>query len=384
MWQLRSPAGGLDKGPENPSIGVVDLEFGVPLDPEAEAVARVFDTLNDPILGDRVDDKAGPCLLDRLVMRAVDREVGGAGDAMQQRTGDYLDGMSRLVSRVRLTVRYAARDFVRDVLDQGAAEHDIQQLLAAADAEHRHPSGERALRRGEFESGPAVFGGDTRMAGRRAEQRGIDIEAAASDDEPVDPIEIGASGIGVVRQQDRQPTGPTDRIAIVFADRVPGKFRITARRLMIEGEADDRLCHAARSVKTEETMSEFYEQPLPIRTYDIDFAGIVSNIVFIRWLEDLRLALLDQAYPLIRALAEDVAPILLATRINYRRPVTIADPLVGRIRVAGLSRVRWRLAAEFTVTEVLHAEAEQEGLFMRLSTRRPIAIPEPIRRWHSG
>jgi acyl-CoA thioester hydrolase len=40
-------------------------------------------------------------------------------------------------------------------------------------------------------------------------------------------------------------------------------------------------------------MSEFYEQPLPIRTYDIDFAGIVSNIVFIRWLEDLRLALLD-------------------------------------------------------------------------------------------
>jgi acyl-CoA thioesterase FadM len=46
--------------------------------------------------------------------------------------------------------------------------------------------------------------------------------------------------------------------------------------------------------------------------------------------------------------------------------------------------VRWRLAAEFVVAGVLHAEAEQQGLFMRLSTRRPIAIPEPIRRWHSG
>ena len=130
-------------------------------------------------------------------------------------------------------------------------------------------------------------------------------------------------------------------------------------------------------------MTEFYEQPLPIRTYDIDFAGIVSNIVFIRWLEDLRLGLLDQAYPLIQALAEDVAPILLATRISYRKPVTIADPLLGRMRVAGLSRVRWRLAAEFTVNGALHAEAEQEGLFMRLSTRRPIAIPEPIRRRHT-
>jgi acyl-CoA thioester hydrolase len=131
-------------------------------------------------------------------------------------------------------------------------------------------------------------------------------------------------------------------------------------------------------------MSEFYERPLRVQTYDIDFAGIVSNIVFIRWLEDLRLGLMEEAYPLLRALAEDVAPILLATRITYRRPVTIADPVVGRIRVAGLSRVRWRLAAEFTVGGVVHAAAEQEGLFMRLSTRRPIPIPEPIRRWHGG
>src|SRR6516165_5915234 len=104
-----------------------------------------------------------------------------------------------------------------------------------------------------------------------------------------------------------------------------------------------------RSVKTGETMSEFYEQPLPIRTYDIDFAGIVSNIVFVRWLEDLRLGLMDLAYPLIQALADDIAPILLSTRIAYRRPVTIADTLVGRMRLAGLTRVRWQLVAEFLV-----------------------------------
>ncbi|MBV8121823.1 MAG: acyl-CoA thioesterase [Alphaproteobacteria bacterium] len=129
-------------------------------------------------------------------------------------------------------------------------------------------------------------------------------------------------------------------------------------------------------------MSEFYEMPLRIQTYDIDFAGIVSNIVFIRWLEDLRLALMAQSYPLLQALADDVAPILISTRIAYRRPVTIADKMLGRIRVAGLGRVRWRLAAEFTVDGAIHADAEQEGVFMRLSTRRPVAIPEPIRRRH--
>ena len=153
---------------------------------------------------------------------------------------------------------------------------------------------------------------------------------------------------------------------------------------MIEGEADDRLCHAADPIETGDAMTEYYEQALPIRTYDIDFAGVVSNIVFVRWLEDLRLGLMDRAYPLTRALAEDVAPILLSTRIAYRRPVTIADPLIGRVRVSELSRVRWHLAAEFTVNGAVHAEAEQEGLFMRLSTRKPIAIPEPIRRWHNG
>jgi acyl-CoA thioester hydrolase len=138
------------------------------------------------------------------------------------------------------------------------------------------------------------------------------------------------------------------------------------------------------SDRSGEPMSEFYELPLRVQTYDIDFAGIVSNIVFIRWLEDLRLGLMDEAYPLIQALADDVAPILTATRIAYRRPVSIADQPVGRMRVAGLGRVRWRLAAEFVVAGAICAEAEQEGLFMRLSTRRPIAIPEPIRRRHSG
>jgi acyl-CoA thioester hydrolase len=131
-------------------------------------------------------------------------------------------------------------------------------------------------------------------------------------------------------------------------------------------------------------MSDYFEMPLRIQTYDIDFAGIVSNIVFIRWLEDLRLGLMDEAYPLVRALADDVAPILTDTRIAYRRPVTIADKLLGRIRVKGLGRVRWRLAAEFTVAGAVHAKAEQQGLFMRLSTRRPVAIPEPIRLRYGG
>ncbi len=119
---------------------------------------------------------------------------------------------------------------------------------------------------------------------------------------------------------------------------------------------------------------------LPVRTYDIDFAGIVSNIVFVRWLEDLRLTLMDEAYPIARALAEDVAPILLATRIEYERPVTIQDALVGRMWVTSMGKLRWTVAAEFRVGARRHAHAEQDGIFIRLSTRRPVPPPVALRR----
>jgi len=124
---------------------------------------------------------------------------------------------------------------------------------------------------------------------------------------------------------------------------------------------------------------EIVERDLPVRTYDIDFAGIVSNIVYIRWIEDLRLAMMAEAYPIARALAEDTAPILLETRIAYERPVTIHDVVKGRMWVTEMGRIKWHLAAEFVVGGRVHARAEQVGLFIRLSTRRPIAPPRALR-----
>jgi acyl-CoA thioester hydrolase len=123
----------------------------------------------------------------------------------------------------------------------------------------------------------------------------------------------------------------------------------------------------------------FVERAFPVRTYDIDFAGVVNNIVYIRWLEDLRLALMEEVYPIDRALREDVAPILLETQIRYHRAVTIQDALVGRMWVTDMEKIRWHVAAEFTVGDKVHASASQVGLFIKLSTKRPIAVPAPLR-----
>lgn len=128
----------------------------------------------------------------------------------------------------------------------------------------------------------------------------------------------------------------------------------------------------------------FVERAFPPRTYDIDFAGVVNNIVYIRWLEDLRLALMEEVYPVDRALREDVAPILLSTEIAYERPVTIQDQaLIGRMWVPKMERIKWHVAAEFAVGDAVHARAGQVGLFIKLSTRKPIAPPEALRRHYA-
>lgn len=119
-------------------------------------------------------------------------------------------------------------------------------------------------------------------------------------------------------------------------------------------------------------------RPIEIKTYDIDYAGIVGNIVYVRWLEDLRLAMMAEVYPLAQAVADDLAPVLLETRISYERPLTLADRVVGRIWAIAMTGVRWRIGAEFRVGEAVHARAEQTGIFIRLSTRKPVPPPKVL------
>ena len=124
--------------------------------------------------------------------------------------------------------------------------------------------------------------------------------------------------------------------------------------------------------------SRIVERPIEIKTYDIDYAGIVGNIVYVRWLEDLRLAMMAEVYPLTAAVADDVAPVLLETRISYERPLALADRVVGRIWAIAMKGARWRVGAEFRVGNAVHAHAEQTGIFIRLSTRKPVPPPKVL------
>jgi acyl-CoA thioester hydrolase len=127
------------------------------------------------------------------------------------------------------------------------------------------------------------------------------------------------------------------------------------------------------------------ERPITVRTYDIDFANIVHNIVYLRWLEDLRSEILVDVLPIDEILESGISPILTRTEIDYRRPVTIGDQITGRIWVADLSRTRWTLAAEISVEGQICVSARQSGYFADLRSLKPVRVPKKLQdQWQAA
>jgi len=120
--------------------------------------------------------------------------------------------------------------------------------------------------------------------------------------------------------------------------------------------------------------------PLSVRTYDIDFAGIVSNIVFIRWLEDLRCEILVNHLPMEEQLKDGVAPLLIQTQIDYKRSITLVDKPIGRMWIGKLKTMKWFVNAEISVDGIIAATAEQTGCFIDLTTRRPVPVPVELQQ----
>ena len=118
--------------------------------------------------------------------------------------------------------------------------------------------------------------------------------------------------------------------------------------------------------------------PFTVPAYDIDAMGIVSNIVYVRWFEDLRTAFLEKYHPLRVMLAAGVTPILAHTDIHYRSPITIQDRPTGEAWIESLGRSKWRIGFEVRVGERVCCTGTQEGIFVDLATRRPVAAPAEL------
>lgn len=127
------------------------------------------------------------------------------------------------------------------------------------------------------------------------------------------------------------------------------------------------------------------ELPFVVKTYDVDYVRIVHNVVYIRWLEDLRLQIMTEHFPLENLLADRSSPVLEKTEITYHQPLRLFDQAVGRMWVSKLSKARWEVQAQFCRGEMVAASARQTGYFVDMDEYRPVRIPAALRdKWEAA
>ncbi|HEX8472588.1 MAG TPA: thioesterase family protein [Pyrinomonadaceae bacterium] len=122
------------------------------------------------------------------------------------------------------------------------------------------------------------------------------------------------------------------------------------------------------------------EKELPIRPYDVDMAGIVSNIVYVRWLEDLRMALLHEFFDVPEMLERGLMPVVVRTEIDYRASLRFLNRCTGRMDVAAIGRTSATMRATFrNESGAVAAEAVQIGVFVDTRTGKPVPLPDEMR-----
>jgi acyl-CoA thioester hydrolase len=123
---------------------------------------------------------------------------------------------------------------------------------------------------------------------------------------------------------------------------------------------------------------------LTAQTYDVDFSGVVGHLALMRWVEELRLAMLTR-HPRLRGPVDvGAVPVLVHTIVHYRRPVGVGDAVTARMWVSRAGHTRWALRAEFTAAGRVAATATQTGFFVDRATRRPMPLPADLRREVAG
>lgn len=126
------------------------------------------------------------------------------------------------------------------------------------------------------------------------------------------------------------------------------------------------------------------ELPIPVRAYDIDALGHVNNVVYVRWLEDLRTAILDTYLPYQQLMAEQISPVLTRTEIDYKKPIKLFEPVMGRAWISLVKGVRMYMNFEFTVNGQVRSTAVQTGVFFHIKKERPVRPPADFsRQWQA-
>jgi len=121
------------------------------------------------------------------------------------------------------------------------------------------------------------------------------------------------------------------------------------------------------------------EMGITVQPYDIDLAAHVNNVVYVRWMEDLRLELLRRHCPMQALVESGMAAVVAETNIRYKKPVRLFDEPTGRIWCSELGKVSGTFHAEIAVDGQLCTEVRQRVMFVNMNTMKALRTPQELR-----
>jgi acyl-CoA thioester hydrolase len=119
-----------------------------------------------------------------------------------------------------------------------------------------------------------------------------------------------------------------------------------------------------------------------IYTYHIDFVGHVNNIIYIQWMENGSMKLLEAIGLPVTEIAhgEGIVPVLTETSITYKKPFFLHNSVKIELWVSVLNNASAIMEFRFyNEKEELCATGWQKGLFIDRKTMRPSRITEKHR-----
>jgi acyl-CoA thioester hydrolase len=111
--------------------------------------------------------------------------------------------------------------------------------------------------------------------------------------------------------------------------------------------------------------------------------GHVNNIVYLQWLENVRVKLLEEVGLPVADLTEKhrVFPVLRNTEIQYKKPYFLNNDVKIEVWISQLKNASFDLQFKLTNEKnELCSTASQTCLFIDRETMRPIRFPKEFRK----
>ena len=112
----------------------------------------------------------------------------------------------------------------------------------------------------------------------------------------------------------------------------------------------------------------------PVYTYHIDFVGHVNNIIYVQWLENARVKLIEAMGLNISKLSheDNILPIITETNIRYKKPFFLSDKVTVEVWVSAIFNVSANFKFRFlNQKEDECCTAQQKVLFIDNTTQKP-------------